>query len=71
MDEKQMLDQVNQDRGPWSVGGSGVRVWLESADFTYDARLEVSGDFGSVAAKRKYAELLCGVLNRAGEQSNG
>jgi hypothetical protein len=58
------------DQGPWLVNqwspkheGGRPRVVLQSDDFTYDAALEISGDFGSLEKTLEYATWLAGMLN--------
>jgi hypothetical protein len=52
--------------GPWTVDEwSNDRIVLQSQDFTHDAALEVSGDFGSKENRRKYAEEIARRLNTA------
>lgn len=43
----------------------GGRIAIQDADFTFDAALEVTGDFEDRADKREYAERLCAILNTA------
>lgn len=58
------------DKGPWHVNqwspkteGGRPRVVLQSDDFTYDAALEISGDFGDLETLLKYAEELAKRMN--------
>ena len=62
------------DKGPFRVKvtkfksgmcGPEVDVRLNSDDFAHDASLIVYGDFGSFAAKKRYAIYICGLLNGA------
>jgi hypothetical protein len=49
------------ERGPWTVADDGSR--LSSDDFTHDAALDVSGDFGSDQVRFEYASELARRLN--------
>ena len=58
------------DHGPWQVnvwkpkdGSSMSRVVVQSDDFTFDAALEISGDFISHEQMLKYAQFICDKLN--------
>lgn len=60
------------DQGPWRVELLRSRnspatpsdVYLMSDDFTFDAGLIVTGNFGSLDDKLTYAAALCEALNR-------
>jgi hypothetical protein len=53
--------------GPWRAGvdpGEGQwRVFVESGDFTHDARLYVTGDFRDEAQQLAYAQEIAWRLN--------
>lgn len=58
------------DEGPWHVNVWGPRerhiaprVVLQSDDFTFDAALEISGDFACHEQKLKYAQFIADQLN--------
>ncbi len=53
------------DDGPWTARRNieTGRYWLDSADFTFDARVEFTGDFADDDTRRQYAEWLVGKLN--------
>ena len=57
--------------GPWRYGAESKAVesvhrhFLESADFTHDVRLYISGDFVDEAQRQAYGEMLAERLNRA------
>lgn len=59
-----------KDEGPWHVdvwgpreGHISPRVVLQSDDFTFDAALEISGDFVCHEQKLKYAQFIADQLN--------
>lgn len=54
-----------KEAGPWSAGvvESDGRAYIESSDFTYDARLYVNGDFEDAAQKLEYAQEIARRLN--------
>ncbi len=63
-------ERIVRDEGPWSVdvwqpkeGKTVPRVVLQSGDFEFDAALEVSGDFTSIAQKVEYAQHIADKLN--------
>ncbi len=64
-----MMYEKYLDKGPWRVvtasPNEGGKTFLESDDFTHDARLYVSGDFATVAERELYAMALAKVLNDA------
>lgn len=57
------------DKGPWTVDvwpdrdGGRPSIVLQSDDFTFDAALEISGDFASHEQKLKYAHFIADQLN--------
>jgi hypothetical protein len=58
------------DLGPWVVNVWGPReghimprVVVQSDDFTFDAALEISGDFACHEQKMKYAQFIADQLN--------
>lgn len=55
------------ERGPWRAGETKdrARAFVESDDFTHDARLYVSGDFTSDDQRLAYAEEIARRLNAA------
>ena len=50
-----------RDFGPWVEEANAI----QSDDFHYDVRLNVSGDFGSASKKKEYIQWLTRVLNLA------
>lgn len=55
--------KIHED-GPWIVDEwPDDRIVLQSQDFTHDAALEVTGDFGSKNNRRMYAEEIARRLN--------
>lgn len=54
------------EKGPWQVSDWGRgRIALQSDDFTHDAALELSGDFGTPEQKRAHADEIVRRLNAA------
>lgn len=53
------------DAGPWSLTEAGS---LQSADFTHDVQLGISGDFTNKDERLAYARGLCAKLNAAAAQ---
>jgi len=52
------------DEGFWTVGKTSEnKVFLQSDDFTHDARLYIDGDFIDMKHKIRYAENLAKRLN--------
>ncbi len=53
------------DAGPWTAGldAAGKRAFLQSEDFSHDARLYVSGNFGGVDDELEYARALALRMN--------
>ncbi|BCG50280.1 hypothetical protein [Ralstonia phage RP13] len=56
-------EYVVVENGPWKAGRQGLKVWIESDDFTHDVLMVVSGDFATTDDKFKYAEEMCRRLN--------
>ena len=54
-----------KESGPWSAGvvESDGRTYVESSDFTHDARMYVTGDFESAEQKLEYAQEIARRLN--------
>ncbi len=54
------------ERGPFRVGENPEtgEIYVESEDFTYDARLHISGDFESPSVKYVYALMIVERLNK-------
>lgn len=71
-----MSDEKIIESGPWKAGFKRASVmgpfvdeaWIDSDDFTRDARLIVHGDFESLHQKIKYAEEIANRLNHAGSE---
>lgn len=62
------------DKGPWSVVTTPLPeegTYLESDDFTHDVRLKISGDFGNIADRERYAFALAEALNAAAKANAG
>lgn len=59
-----------ESKGAWTVGISpdphDMAVWIDTGDFVSNATLHLKGKFPSKAAKVKWAEQLCALIN--GEQ---
>ncbi|GAB3099902.1 hypothetical protein [Pseudomaricurvus hydrocarbonicus] len=50
------------DKGPWSVTPDGMII--ESADFTHDVQLKVTGDFADSAQRKCYSANIAKLLNQ-------
>lgn len=51
------------ENGPWRVIEQNGKFMIASDDFTHDAALSLSGDFGSKEVKRAYAHEVAKALN--------
>lgn len=58
------LKETVPDKGTWTIEGIGARISLQSNDFNHDVGIVISGDFGSMAAKERYAAHIVDILNR-------
>jgi hypothetical protein len=53
------------DKGPWRVRVFGRNVYIESADYSHDAYLEVYGKFMNTKEREAYADQIADALNHA------
>ncbi len=56
-----MSEEAKPEIGEWQASDDGSHIY--SDDFTFDAMLVLSGNFGSVAKRKRYADQIARSLN--------